>query len=461
MESLHLLLSSIAASTVLAAAPASATSPANAPAIHFAGMLANDARDLLRNPALPPDAAAIQATVLLQFACKLDPTNLRTLKMLAQTARATGKTDIQKDSLHKVIAADPGDLVAQMQYIDLIAGSSQTMEDRANVYKNVLGDASFDKQVRSESAVRLARLAEGRGDMAQARDFLNQALKFNDVNVGAARERMSGWFPRMPPAIPPRRSRRSSRFSSPIPIKPMRGSKSRDSVKPPVSTIVPPNFSTPPPNSSAPTGWRSPATYTLNRPLKTPARAQRRERYDTLLSLTQFPDAPLSTFLVTELLSQPLPPRHRPAPTPDSCARVRPRGPQSSASRKFASALAELAKQIDGPTALADAAGADLTILSTPGPDTASWIDAYEKMVAPEDMTLARPARLAPLPAKENSTKHARGGRKPHGDPLSRLGIARILLDQEQARSVRRRPVAFCRISGPPTLRVCSPFKSP
>jgi len=46
--------------------------PEKSAASHLAGVLVNDARDALRDTALPPDAAAAQATVLLQFATKLD-----------------------------------------------------------------------------------------------------------------------------------------------------------------------------------------------------------------------------------------------------------------------------------------------------------------------------------------------------------------------------------------------------
>ena len=52
--------------------------------------------------------------------------------------------------------------------------------------------------------------------------------------------------------------------------------------------------------------------------------------------------------------------------------------------------LAELAGQADNAAALADAAGTDLTIFAAPGEAAPAWVEAYGKLVQPEDATLAR-----------------------------------------------------------------------
>ena len=151
----------------LAAAQTTANGP-NAAASYLAGALVNDARDGLRDPNLPPAAAAAQASVLLQFAAKLDPSDLPTLHLLAQAAQAAGDISARRGPCVRSSGADPGDLAAQVQYIDLLADDAQKAEDRVAVYQGMLAQTDLDAQVRSEIALRLRAVWPRRAAMRPA-----------------------------------------------------------------------------------------------------------------------------------------------------------------------------------------------------------------------------------------------------------------------------------------------------
>ena len=70
------------------------------------------------------------------------------------------------------------------------------------VYRGALGQNDLERRCGAKAALRLARLAEGRGDAAVCRDYLNQAVRLNDVNVGGTARPGAAWRP------PRRRDRR-------------------------------------------------------------------------------------------------------------------------------------------------------------------------------------------------------------------------------------------------------------
>src|SRR3982750_4440306 len=93
------------ATVLLAAAISTATfaqdPPEKSAALYLSGLLVNDARDVLRDTDLSPEAAATQAMVLLQFATQQDPSDVHTWRMLAEAARVLNKTDVEKEALRK------------------------------------------------------------------------------------------------------------------------------------------------------------------------------------------------------------------------------------------------------------------------------------------------------------------------------------------------------------------------
>jgi hypothetical protein len=406
----------------LAAAQATATAPTPAPGTgYLAGILVNDARDDLRNPNLPPAAAAVQATVLLQFANQLDPADLRTLHLLAQTAQAADKTDVRRAALRQIIAADPGDLVAQVQYIDLLADDSQKAEDRVAFYQRMLPQTDLDAQVRSEVALRLARLAEARGDTVHCREYLAQAVKLNDVNIGALRDLVRLAAAEAGPDAFTNHLRALAALLNANPYQPdawlqVARLAQRAGVHDRAAEFL----------DTAADQFRLDGTppagdLYLDLAIQFALAGQTAKARTLAANLANLPDAPLAALLVDELLAQ------QNLPTSASPVASQPASHVADIRRR----LAELAKDRKNAAALADAAGADLTILATPGPDTPGWIDAYAKLVAPEDPTLIRLQGW--LFFRQNQFAEAQLLLEESTDPLAKLCLARILLATNHA----------------------------
>lgn len=414
------------ASLLFFPALASAQSQPNLAGAHVAGLLANDARDLLRNPALPPEIAAAQAAILLQSAVKLDPSDLSTQRLLAETAKAAGKSDIQRNALRAIIGADPGDLVSQVRYIELLAAELQTLEERAGLYRNALGSGTIDAQIRSEIALRLARLSEDRGDAAQAKEHLAQAVKLNDMNVGALRLQARYAAEETGANAAEVRLRALSSLLAANPYQPDAWLEAARECQAAGVHDRAAEFMTSGGEQMQMNGIMPAGDFYLDLALEQAIAGQRSLAYPLVSGLAQLPDAPLEALLVAEFLVQNFPELKAPSPPPaassqpaDRTAEVRKR-------------LAELAKDTTSAAALADAAGADLMIYRKTGSETAALIEAYAKLVDPDDTTLARLRgwhlyrQGKPAEAKAALEKIAKT------DPLAQVGLARIYLDLEK-----------------------------
>jgi tetratricopeptide (TPR) repeat protein len=412
--------------------------PEKSAAVHLAGVLVNDARDALRNSALPPEAAAVEARVLLQFAVKQDGSDVRTWRLLAEAARVTGKTDVQRDALRKVIAADAGDLVSQVHYIELLASSSQTVQERADVYQKALAEPSLDRQIRSQCALQLGLLEESRGDLGQARQYLNQAVQLNDVNVGALRNLVRLAAQEKGPGATLNHGRalvtlllansyqadawlQLGRICAAAGVRD-RGADFLDIGRQELESD----------------GAAAGGDFWLELAIESGTAGQRVRGYQLAETLAELPDAPLAPMLVAELLAQNLTAAGTPLPLVAASAGTQP-GTQPGFQRvpEIRRRLAELARHTDNTSSLADAAGADLMVLAAPGPDTTAWIDAYAKLVAPEDITLARLRGW--LLYRQGKLDEARTTLEKiaASDPVARLGVARILIDQGKTAQAR------------------------
>jgi tetratricopeptide (TPR) repeat protein len=137
--------------------------------------------------------------------------------------------------------------------------------------------------------------------------------------------------------------------------------------------------------------------------------------------LADLPDAPLAALLVNELLLQ----EHIPISTSTAASQ-----PKSHAD-EIAKRLAELAKNTTDPAALADAAGAALTVLPTLPPDTSTWIDNYAKLVNADDPTLIRLRGW--LLYRQGDMAKAQAALEKSADPLAQLGLARAHLADHPA----------------------------
>ena len=140
-----------------------------------------------RSTTFSSQLAAELAEVFLEGAQKIEPTDVHTLKLLVEAASATGNTAVEREALRSLVRQDPGDLVAQVKYIDFVAAAAQAIDERAKTFQSALNSTALNSQIRSEMAVRLANFARERGDTASSKAFLQQALQLNDVNVEALR----------------------------------------------------------------------------------------------------------------------------------------------------------------------------------------------------------------------------------------------------------------------------------
>lgn len=148
----------------------------------------DDARARGRDSTLEPRIAAAQAANLLQAANRLDPANVETLMLLAEAAKASQQSDLTRDAYRQVLRLDAGHLVAQVGFLDTVAAASQAIEQRLNTYQNAALNERLDPQVRSEMFMRVAALRSERGENAEARAAIAEALKLNDLNLSALRE---------------------------------------------------------------------------------------------------------------------------------------------------------------------------------------------------------------------------------------------------------------------------------
>ncbi len=422
---------SLIPSILMAAALFAGQAPVpNSGASHLASALANDARDVLRDPSVSPDLAARQATVLLQFSVRLDPSDLHAQKLLAESARISGKPDVQKEALRAIIHDDSGDLVAQVRYIDLLAGNSQNLEDRAKIYNNALQQSSLDAQIRSEMALRLARIAQERGDNDQAKQFLAQSIKLNDVNIGALRDmvRMAGTD-----TSPNGQVTRVKAIAALLTANPYQHDAWIDAARICEAANLP-DRATELLNTAldqlAADGYPPDAYMSLELTLQQ-AIAGQAQAYENSTRLADLPDAPLDALLIAHMVAVD-------RPTSSRAGQAQTAATLEKLLTEIRLRLARMVKEDPDThksppyTAYADAAGIALTMLPTPGPDVSAWIDAYTKEAGAEDATVSRLRgwnlyRQGKLPEAQEVLEKVSSS-----DPLAQLGLARILIDQNK-----------------------------
>ncbi len=427
------LLALFSATLPLRAAPPPAAPPGASVAAaqaHLAWLLANDARETLRDVTIAPADAAKQATALLQFAANLDPSSRQIEKFLAQSAAAAGQSEPQKDALRKLIAADSGDLVSQVQYIDLLAAGSQALDDRAKIYQNALDQSAFDPQIRSEMAVRLARITENRGDAAAARDLLNRALQLNDLNIPALRELVSLAAAGNSPSDELAHMQALCKL---LAANPLQAGAWADAARLCEAVGL----------SDRASDFLKTATeqYQLGGILSgdlflelstEEAMAGRLLAADqTAGDLAKIPDAPLSTLLIAYLVSRETTAARQSA---GAAATQDAAGALSAEIQKQLAAMVEAAKGDPRASALADASGIALSVLAE-NPNQAdaqadSWIEEYAKLVAADDPTLARLRGWQLFRQGKLTDAAALLEKIASTDPLAKLGLARVYLDR-------------------------------
>jgi tetratricopeptide (TPR) repeat protein len=409
----------------------------------LADQIVDEAFSYTRDPNANPADSAERAALLLELASRVRPDDARILRLLAEAAHAAGRSDAERSALRALIKADPGDLVAQVGYLDFVAGATQAIDERARIYKAAFDSQALDPQIRSEMAVRLARIAGERGDTPAAREFLGQALTLNDVNVGALRE----WV-RMTEKSPDERVRALAALLAANPYQPdawltlarllETAGLHRQAGDALIAFI----------EQTQKDGGQPNADTFEEMAMELAIASRRAEAYPVLAQLASLEDAPLSVLVAARLVANEIVNIPTPAeptttgPATAPAARTsrtvvpapRPRSDKPDLTLILRKRLLDSLKQ-KTPAALADAAWIELSVMPTPSLDVESWLNDYAA-AAPnkgaDDKTLARLRGWWLL--RQGKTAEAQAALAPlaDSDPLAQLGLARALGDQNK-----------------------------
>ncbi|HSV16466.1 MAG TPA: hypothetical protein VLI90_19545 [Tepidisphaeraceae bacterium] len=123
-----------------------------------------------------------QVAAILQAANKLDPTNARVGRLLADADLRLHDDEGAIDALRSVRAADPKDEFAQAQTIDLYANKMDTAEAKIAYLKTIMGTPTVPDGVRAHAAVVCAKLLVDRGQEEQGKNVLGEALRANPLS---------------------------------------------------------------------------------------------------------------------------------------------------------------------------------------------------------------------------------------------------------------------------------------
>jgi tetratricopeptide (TPR) repeat protein len=422
----------------------------------MAHRLVNNAYARTRDSQTRPQRLAQEAAVLLEESLRLDGNNLHTLRLLMEALRNTGTAEseaLQKETLRKIIRLDPGDMVAQVAYLDLIASGSQVLEERARIYQGAMGSAKLDPQIRSQMAVRLARLATERGDAEEAKGFVNQAIAFNDVNVEALREQV-----RLGDRSGPGRLKNLITLLNANPYQPtawvevanvLASAGVHDRAADCLTVAMEQTYVS---------GLPPAGDLYLQLGLEYAAAGRLAEAHPVLAGLARLEDAPLSAMMASELLSQEYAAAVRPVggfgaatgpatmrnparegaegerrPAREAPREVAPAEPPEPVAvrlvKKLSKAIADQPKEL---APLAEGAWVQLAGMKEVTPEAATWLKAYAGMVPADDATLARLTGWQLLREKKFVEAEAALARISAGDPLAQLGLARALIEQNK-----------------------------
>ncbi len=383
-------------------------------------MFVNDAYRYSGDTVLPARLSAREAQILLQFGHDADPENLHTLKLLVEAAGVNGDVDVQRDALRSLIKLDPGDFVAQVQYIDFLASASQALDVRAKIYQAALGQTSLDPQIRSEVAVRLARITRERGDVDGAKDLLKQALQLNNVNVGALRESVQL------ADQPDERLQALVALLSVNPLDPpawiqsaqiLEGANIHSPAADYLNTAL---------EQIQLSGERAPAEVYLALGIDLGIAGRFAEAYPMLSAMSRFPDAPLHALVAMRLLNEEY---TAPASMPGAASQPSADELDTRIHKLVADHVSADPKSV---AVLADALWTELSLFPKPVPEVADWMKRYQELVPADDATVARFRGWQLLRDGKLDDARAALEKVAATDPYARLGLARILLAQNK-----------------------------
>ena len=411
----------LSAACLAAAGVPQATFAAVDPGAQLLGhVFVNDAYRHSGDAIIPRQLSAREAQILLQFARDVDPENIHTVKLLVEAAAANGDTDVQRDALRGLIKLDPGDLVAQVQYIDFLASASQALDARAKIYQAALGQTSFDPQIRSEVAVRLARIARERGDVDGTKDLLKQALQLNSVNVGALAESVQL------ANSPEERLQSLIGLLAVNPLNPpawvqsaqiLEGANLHSQAADYLITAL---------EQTQLNAQQAPPDVYLALGIDLAIAGRFAEAYPMLAGISKFPDAPLHALVAMRLLNEEY---TTPASMPGAAS-------QPSVDELAGRIHKLVADQVNADpksvVVLADALWTELSLFPQPAPEIADWMKRYQELVPADDVTLARFQGWKLLRAGKIDDAHAALEKIAATDSYAKLGLARVLLAQNK-----------------------------
>jgi len=135
-----------------------------------------------------PDQALPQCIALFGAAARLNPTEPRFARLLADAQLNAGDKTAAIQALLAYIALNHEDTFAQTQLVDLYQSQKQGVEKKLDYLKQVIGAASVAQDVRSFAAARAAKLlSDEQGDAKSALEMYQRALTFNPTNLEALR----------------------------------------------------------------------------------------------------------------------------------------------------------------------------------------------------------------------------------------------------------------------------------
>jgi tetratricopeptide (TPR) repeat protein len=405
--------------------------------------LVNAAYGATRDTGVSVERVAQQTVILLQAAARLDPENVHTLRLLVEASRGAGgegSLDLQRDTLRQIVRLDPGDLVSQVAYLDAVAAGSQVLDERARVYKAALDSTGLNAQIRSQMAVRLARLAMEREDVDGARAYLKQAVTLNDVNVEALRE-----LARLADRAPAAHLKAIIALLLVNPYQPdaWLGAASvagaaglHERAAEFLNTAIEQIFLS--------SGQPGDGNLYLQLAIELATAGRLSEAYPILRSLSSLEDAPVSAMMAASLLAMEYKP---PAPMVKPAAATRPAESQPGAApatmpevvnpdelaKRLTKRLADsIAANPKSASALAEAVWVQSSGMAEVVPETAEWLKSYEGLVKADDATLLRLKGWALLREKKFAEAEAALEKLAANDPLAQLGLARALIEQNK-----------------------------
>src|SRR5687768_10319402 len=126
-----------------------------------------------------------QSIALLKAAAKLNPTEVRFARLLAEAALQAGDTDTAYDAYKAVTKIDANDVGAQLRLIDLHAGRQQSADKRLEYLNGVYKHDGFTAEVRAHAAFVAAQTHFERAESTDAVRMLDEALRLSPLSPEA------------------------------------------------------------------------------------------------------------------------------------------------------------------------------------------------------------------------------------------------------------------------------------